>query len=74
MTSLPPPPVVPPPTKFVTVTVNGTEALASFIDALQAARSDSKYTGGTYSAFLKLANGQTLQVEIALPLTPEASK
>jgi hypothetical protein len=84
MTSLPPPPAIPPPpgeysgrivgAKYVTVRVNGVDSLAKFIDDLQLARSDSKHTGGTYSAFLLLANGQKLQVEIALPFTSEDSK
>ena len=62
----------PPPPKYVVCRVTGTEGLAEFIAKLIAARHASKETGGLYSAFLHLADGQVLQLEIGLPTERKA--
>jgi hypothetical protein len=54
--------------KYLVVRMNNRADLAKFIDDLVVARKASKDTGGVYSAFVKLANGQTLQIEIGLPI------
>ena len=59
-----PPPTIP---KYQTVRVNDSTGLEKFIKELRAATLQSKETGGCYSAFLPLANGQKLQIEVGLP-------
>lgn len=58
------PPVIPPKPKYLIAKIAGPEGLAKFIRDLEDAAEDSRNTGGGYSAFLKLADGRVLQVEI----------
>jgi hypothetical protein len=51
----------------LTVRVNDPRDLRKFIANLKIAAQNSNDTGGLYAAFLKLADGRTLQVEIGLP-------
>lgn len=76
MTSIPPPPAIPNPVlqadplpKFHTVRVNDARELKKFIADLREAAEKSNDSGGCYAAFLGLANGQRLQVEVGLPTT-----
>ena len=66
-----PPPTIPVPAKYLTVRVNDPRDVAQFIADLKQSVKDSVSTGGCYSAFLALANGQKLQVEVGLPLRLE---
>ena len=50
------------------VGINDREALNSFIEQLQACRTESNNTGGCYSAFLHCKGGHTMQVEIWLKM------
>lgn len=72
------PPPIPPPvpqavllhlqaSRYVTVRVNDASGLHKFIKELERAEEASKDSGGCYSAFLHLADGRKLQIEIGLP-------
>ena len=65
-----PPPAIPVPQageSYVLVKVRRSVSIESFIVDLKRAADNSQYTGGLYSVFLRLDDGRTLQVEIALP-------
>ena len=57
--------------KFVVVQVNDELQVKKFIADLREAIACSRDTGGLYSAFLPLKNGQILQVEVALSIEPK---
>jgi hypothetical protein len=54
--------------EYVVFRVDGVKPLAKFIDDLKIARTASRDTGGVYNAFLHLADGRILQLEIGLTL------
>jgi hypothetical protein len=65
---------VPKAKEYVIVKMADMASLAKFIDDLKIARDDAKGTGGGYSAFLALADGRVLQVEIGVPTKRDRTK
>ena len=72
------PPPIPPPvsqailvhpqaSKYLTVRVNDGRLLKKFCIDLKAAAEMSDESGGLYSAFLHLADGRKLQIEVGFP-------
>jgi len=51
--------------------VQDVRSLTKFINALRQAAKKSQNTGGVYAAFIPLADGRRLQVDVGLVLTKE---